>query len=61
MAQLWLGGMKGILHSPKQARWEESNKQNKFSPVKHETYLLWAYITNQTENGHVLAAQILKR
>ena len=36
----WNEGDQGISHVPKQARGEESNKQNMFSPVKHETYLL---------------------
>ena len=45
-----------------QARWEESNKKNMLSLVKPDTlYLLYAYLTNQAEYGHVLAAQILKR
>ena len=58
----WLGwSNQGILHSPKQTGWEESNKQNMFSSVKHETYLQKAYLTNQAKNGHLLAAQILKR
>ena len=33
----WLGWSdQGILHSPKQSRWEESNKQNMFSNVSHD-------------------------